>query len=85
MSRIALSGFSDVSAINSVPVAGPACVACVAVSGFEVASVLGEKSESCSGEHIDTKAIVNMALDGGGSNIGIAGFYGKVLRPPKRP
>jgi hypothetical protein len=35
-----LSGFSDVSAINSVPVAGPGRAACVAVNGFGVASVL---------------------------------------------
>jgi len=33
VSKIALSGFSDLSAIDSIQVAGDVCVACVAVDG----------------------------------------------------
>src|SRR5437773_316549 len=50
-----LRGFSDVSAINSVRVAGDACVAFVAADVCEVARVLrggGSGSCSCSCEHI---------------------------------
>ena len=62
VSKIALSGFSGVSAINSVPVAGPARVACVAVNGCGVADVSGEECLSGSNEHIDAKVRINRAF-----------------------
>src|SRR5439155_20720789 len=57
-SRIALSVFSDVSAIDLVRVSGDACVAFLAADVCGVASVLGAGGRSCSREHIRSDLVV---------------------------
>src|SRR5207237_7952243 len=52
VSRIALSDFNGVSAIDSIRVAGDVYAACIAVDEYGVASVLGGECGSCSVEHI---------------------------------
>ena len=62
VSKIAFSGFSDLSAIDSIQVAGDVCVACVAVDGYGAASVLGRETGSCSHEHIASGSVVKGVL-----------------------
>jgi hypothetical protein len=55
VSKIALSGFNGVSAIDLVPVAQTACVAGVGINGHGAAIVLAGEFRSCSYEHESTR------------------------------
>jgi hypothetical protein len=50
-----LRTFDDASAIDSIRVAGDACVAYAAINGYEVARILGAATALCSHEHIPPK------------------------------